>query len=111
MLNILKFKIEQCNNYTDTLNSLEVQNTHEKQKINSIIKRTHIVQEGLNKLLKTLYDVWDNSISVNPEEVSDMIVIDTVLTLTPYWPLAMHLFTGFFCLGCSAFFHLCQIKN
>ena len=34
-----------------------------------------------------------------------------MLTHTPAWPLAIHLFTGTFCLGCSAAFHLLQIKS
>lgn len=37
MLDILRIKIEQCQNYTETLDSLRVYDDSEKKKIKSII--------------------------------------------------------------------------
>ena len=37
MLDILRIKIEQCNNYAETLNSLRVYDDNEKKKIKTII--------------------------------------------------------------------------
>lgn len=66
MLDILRIKIEQCVNYAETLDSLRVYDDNEKKKIKTIIQRTHVVKDGLNKLLHSLYKVWDNVIQVDP---------------------------------------------
>lgn len=40
-----------------------------------------------------------------------MIVVEKVLAYVPSWPLVVHLFSGFFCLGFSAMYHLFQIQS
>lgn len=90
---------------------LDVDDPEDKKKIDEIVQRTQVVEKGLNKMLDTVEHIWKNVSSIIPDQVEDLIIIDTVLTHTPSWPLAIHLFTGTFCLGCSAMFHLCQIKS
>ena len=40
-----------------------------------------------------------------------IINTDKILAYTDAWPLIAHLFSGTFCMGCSATFHLCYIKS
>lgn len=48
---------------------------------------------------------------MNSPKLNDMIEIDKVLTYVPSWPLVVHLFSGFFCLGFSALYHLFWVQS
>lgn len=36
---------------------------------------------------------------------------ELLLEYVPVWPLVLQISTGFFCMGCSAFYHLFYVKN
>jgi len=65
------------------------------------------VAKGLSNFLNS-FDKLQNK---TKNQIDDKIRVNQILTYISTWPLIIHLLSGFFCLGCSATFHLFWIQN
>ena len=69
-----------------------------------------MLNKGMKVLSKTIKDTHDRlAVIKNSPKLKDLIIIDKVVAYVPSWPLVVHLFSGFACLGFSAIFHLFHI--
>lgn len=82
------------------------------RKVQSKIDRIKVLNKGMSVLSSTVKDTHDRIESIkNSPKLKDLIIVDKLLVYIPSWPLVAHLFSGFFCLGFSAMFHLFWIQS
>lgn len=66
----------------------------------------------MKNLLGATQKIIDGGSSLwNSDKLKGIIIVDNVMTFVSSWPLLVHLFSGFFCLGSSSAFHLMWITN
>lgn len=105
--------LESCKEYVNILKTIKTNRQTEFGGIfDKDIKRSYVVVHGITNLHSTVEHVQKNlAVLKNSPKLQNLISVEKIMTFVPHWPLVVHLLSGFFCLGSSAYFHLFWISN